>query len=87
MASDEPMWPDDAAESAFLAEAQERGEVVSRPLKTNDSDAADDADPKALPPLEQLVQRIPAEVRETLDDLFRARFVAVKRVPKKVLKQ
>lgn len=40
-----------------------------------------------LPPLNELVQRIPAEVREALDDLFRARFVAVKRVPKQALKE
>jgi hypothetical protein len=39
-----------------------------------------------LPPLDELVKRIPPEVRETLEDLFRARFVTVKRVPKKALK-
>ena len=32
-----------------------------------------------LPALDELVKRIPPEVRETLDDLFRARFVTVKR--------
>lgn len=36
-----------------------------------------------LPELETLVARLPAELRETLDDLFRARFVSVKRLPKK----
>jgi hypothetical protein len=32
------------------------------------------------PPLDALVARIPAEVRERLDSLFRARFVQVIRV-------
>jgi len=32
------------------------------------------------------VQQIPAETREALDELFRARFVRVQRIPRKVLK-
>jgi hypothetical protein len=79
-----PGWPDDAAESAFLAETRERGEPIKvEPAKR---DEAEDSDPKSLPPLDELVKRIPANVREVLDDLFRARFVTVKRVPKKALK-
>lgn len=50
-------------------------------------EAGDDAAAGALPPLNDLVQRIPAEVREALEDLFRAKFVAVKRVPKQALKE
>lgn len=38
-----------------------------------------------LPEIDALVARLPAEVRETLDELFRARFVAVKKLPKKAL--
>ena len=75
---------DDAAESAFLAEARDRGEPV-RPTRL-ETDAAEESDPKALPPLDELVKKIPADVRETLEDLFRARFVSVRRVPKKALK-
>ena len=33
-----------------------------------------------LPSLDELVKRIPADVRETLDDLFRVKYVSVKRV-------
>lgn len=77
-------WPDESAESAFLAETRERGEPVS--TKRIETDALEETDSKALPPLDELVNRIPAEVRETLDELFRARFVTVKRVPKKALK-
>ena len=43
-------------------------------------------DKKALPPLAVLVKRLAPEVRETLDDLFRAKFTGVRRVPKKFLK-
>ena len=39
-----------------------------------------------LPPLDELVRRIPADVRGLLDDLFRAKFTAVKRMPSKALK-
>lgn len=79
-----PLWPDESAEAVFLAEARERGEPL--PVAKPAEDAAEQADTKALPPLDDLVQRIPAGVRETLEDLFRARFVTVKRVPRKALK-
>lgn len=84
--SDEEGAPvfDEAAESAFRAEARERGETVVARVAGPEPE---EADPKALPPLEQLVQKIPAEVRETLDELFRARFVRVARVPKSALKK
>ena len=77
-------WPDESAESAFLSEARERGEPVI-PAKARE-EIADETDAKALPSLDELVQRIPAEVREALDDLFRARFTTVKRIPRKALK-
>lgn len=47
---------------------------------------ADDNDTQPLPPLNELVARIPVEVRDALEDLFRARFVTVKRVPKRAFK-
>ena len=79
------VWPEESAEAAFLAEARARGEpaVVPRPGEKSGDDAA----PGVLPPLHELVQRIPAEVREALEDLFRAKFVAVRRVPEKALKE
>jgi hypothetical protein len=39
-----------------------------------------------LPPMEDLVKRIPAPVREVLDELFRPHFVTVKRIPQSALK-
>lgn len=81
---EQPNWPDESAESAFIAEARERGEMVV--AKTAAAEADDEPAAKSLPPLDELVNRIPAEVRDVLDDLFRARFVTVRRVPRKALK-
>jgi hypothetical protein len=39
-----------------------------------------------LPSLDELVQRIPASTRALIDELFRARFVAVKRLPRAAFK-
>ncbi|MBI5767473.1 MAG: hypothetical protein HZA93_06735 [Verrucomicrobia bacterium] len=77
-----PLWPDESAESAMLTELRSRGEVVA-PVA---AEAVEEKEPGEMPPLNELVQRIPAEVREVLDDLFRAKFVRVTRVPKKALK-
>ena len=41
---------------------------------------------KSLPTLETLIRRIPAETRAALDELFRAKFIAVRRVPERALK-
>jgi hypothetical protein len=79
---DGPPVIDEAAESAFLGEAKERGEVVTPKRATE----VEETNTKALPPLNELVNKIPPDVREVLEDLFRARFVTVKRFPKKALK-
>ncbi|HWA10593.1 MAG TPA: hypothetical protein VG838_14200 [Opitutaceae bacterium] len=81
------VWPDEAAEAAFLSDAREKGEppgVVA--AETAPSEAAEEGDSRNLPALDDLVKRIPAEVRNALDDLFRAKFTTVKRMPRKVLK-
>lgn len=39
-----------------------------------------------LPKMDELVERLSPAVRETLDELFRVKFVGVRRVPKQVLK-
>lgn len=76
---------DEAAEAAFLGEAKERGEPV-RTAASSQAEPVEEHDPKALPKLDELVKRISPEIRDTLEDLFRARFYNVKRVPKKALK-
>lgn len=66
------VWPEGAVPGAEAATANATGScpAVEAPL----------------PPLDELVKRIPNEVRETLDELFRVRFVAVKRVEPGLLK-
>ncbi len=39
-----------------------------------------------LPPMEDLVKRIPAPARAVLEELFRPQFVTVKRIPQSALK-
>ena len=76
-------WPDESAESTMLSELRSRGELAT-PAAT---EAVEETDTKNLPSLDELVKRIPPEVREAVDDLFRAKFVRVTRVPKKALKE
>ena len=76
-------WPDETAETAMLSELRAKGEMAT-PAAT---EAVEEIDPKNLPPLDELVKRIPADVREVVDDLFRAKFVRVVRVPKQALKE
>jgi hypothetical protein len=39
-----------------------------------------------LPPMDDLVKRIPMPARDLMEELFRARFVTVKRIPQSALK-
>ncbi len=66
--------------------ARDRASANTKPVSRRAADEDDDAASVALPELDTLVGRLPPEVRETLDELFRARFVTVKRPPKKVFK-
>ena len=76
--------PGEEAEAAFLAEARERGEDVAS-VAAALAAAESEEEKGALPPLEELIQKLPAELRETLDDLFRAKFVRAIRIRKKDL--
>jgi len=82
---DEAPWPtDDVAESAFLAEARARGETVAvKPVAAREEAEAPTG---PLPGLDAMVARIPVEVREVLEELYRAKFTAVRRVSAKFLK-
>ena len=73
-------WPGMADEASFLAE--QRGQGIVPPA----GPANEPTDLSPLPSLDELVQRIPAEARAALDDLFRAKFSGVRRVSKKSLK-
>ena len=69
-------WPDEAEEAAFLSEAATQGEPPERP---RDADAP--VLGERLPPLDELVARVPAGLRQMLDEQFRAKFTAVRRFP------
>ena len=66
----------------MLSELRSRG-GTAQPAAT---EAVEEIETKALPPLDELVKRLSPEVRDALDDLFRAKFVRVARVPRKALK-
>ena len=80
-----PVDPIANEEAAFLVEPHAMEPAVS----VQPSAASAESDPdsaQSLPPLEDLVQRIPAPTRELMEELFRARFVTVRRIPKSALK-
>lgn len=80
-----PVGPSEGEEAAFLAEQRAQG--IASPAPANRaSETADASDQNPLPPLEDLVKRIPPATRQLMDELFRANFVTVKRVPKSALK-
>lgn len=79
-----PVGPADGEEAAFIAEQREQGFVA--PVATPATAVAEPDDKSPLPPLDDLLNRIPAATRELMDELFRAKFIAVKRVPRSALK-
>jgi hypothetical protein len=82
--SDDAPWPiDESGEAMFAAAVRvpPAARVAAAPTVATDESKV------ALPALDTLVHRIPAEVRETLEDLFRAKFTAVRRVPAQFLNE
>ena len=57
---------------------------VAAPVST--AGAGEEENGRELPPMDDLVKRIPMPTRDLLEELFRAKFVTVKRVPKSALK-
>jgi hypothetical protein len=80
-----PVGPSSEEEAMLLAEQGEMGEG-SRPLSKTSAVVEIEDEKAQLPPMDDLIKRIPLPARETLEDLFRARFVTVKRIPKSALK-
>jgi hypothetical protein len=76
-------WPGTADEASFLAEQQVQG---AGPPAATAGPPNEPTDLSPLPSVNELVERIPAEARAALDDLFRAKFTGVRRVSKKSLK-
>lgn len=78
-------WPvDESSEASYRAEVRDRGETIAVPPPR--AEVEDEGDSKSLPSVDELMSRIPANVREAMDSLFRAKFVKVRKVPKRVLK-
>ncbi len=76
-------WPDESMEAAMVSELKSRGETVVAARV----EPVEEIDSKKLPALDELVKRLAPNVREALDDLFRAKFVRVTRVAAKALKE
>jgi hypothetical protein len=72
---EEAEWPDEGDEAEFLSEAGNRGQQA-------EPDAGRPSAPvigEKLPPLDDLVARVPENIRVILDDLFRAKFTGVRK--------
>ena len=73
-----PIGPGEVEESAFLAEQG----TASPPKASAAVSTIEESEPSApFPPMDDLIQRIPTPTRELIDQLFRAKFIAVKRMP------
>jgi hypothetical protein len=65
--------------------AQEREGALIAPVVVLAENADDEKGD--LPPMEDLVKRIPPAARELMEQLFRPHFVTVKRIPLSALKK
>ncbi len=80
--------PLDALEAGMAGEVQERDAVTPAAARRAARARAEDDDARSeatLPEVDELVAKLPAELRDTMDELLRVRFVRVKRVPRKDL--
>lgn len=71
-----PVGPGELEESAFLAEQQAAAPKSAASVLDEAKEHS-----VALPPMDDLIQRIPASTRDLVDQLFRAKFITVKRLP------
>ena len=81
------VWPDEASEKSFLAEQNAVQGVPLAPITPMVTLALQREESNApLPALDDLVNRISPETRQLIDELFRAKFIGVRRAPKTALK-
>ncbi|MFI5357900.1 MAG: hypothetical protein ACHQ4G_11255, partial [Opitutales bacterium] len=76
-----PVGPSVTEDMALIA-AEPAPSAASEPARAPDDDGGD----APLPAVDQLVKRIPAASLAVMDELFRARFTTVQRVPRQALK-
>lgn len=79
-----PIGPSAEEEAALLSADRTSEAFYGQAPKAENLEPETEATP--LPPMDDLVQRIPLPARELMEELFRARFVTVRRVPKSALK-
>lgn len=80
-----PVGPSADEEAALLSEDRTSESFYGQaPKAENLEPEIDETAP--LPPMDDLVKRIPQPSRDLIEELFRARFVTVRRVPKSALK-
>ena len=82
MSADAPAGPSSEEEAAFLAQEREMG-IVTPALMHTESPPEEKG---SLPPMEDLVKRIPMPARDLMEELFRAKYITVKRMPQSALK-
>jgi hypothetical protein len=78
----EANWPSATEEAAFLSGPREE---ITLPVPPPETARSSPAETEPVPPVEELIKQIPAEVRAVLDELFRARFNRVMRAKPKTL--
>ena len=80
--SDAPAGPCSEDEAAFHAQEGDgiAGSAIPAPHESAEENQVE------LPPLEDLVKRIPMPTRDLMEELFRAKFITVKRIPQSALK-
>ncbi len=82
---DGPRWPDENEEAAVLAERAAPTTIREQIDHAEAERQAEEADSvRDLPELDALVARLPAAVRDGLEELFRAKYTKVRRLPKRV---
>ena len=82
ISAEAPAGPSSEEEAAFLAQEREMG-IVTPALMHTESPLEENG---SLPPMEDLVKRIPMPARDLMEELFRAKFITVKRIPQSALK-
>ena len=78
----ESNWPSEAEEAAFLASTDKSQDVLQTqshdlPLAPEPVESKPD---QPLPPLDELIKRIPAPLRDTIEELFRAKYSRATRI-------
>lgn len=84
----EAPWMDEEREAAMKAamEVEDAQRQAAAAPNRRKAEREDTLDGGPLPELDAMIASVPADLQEKMDELFRAKFQAVKRVPEAVLK-